>query len=244
VAPEALDPLEQSKPRSLRQSPRGQVHSKEPLREPSSDANEDSRLTVRSACAAAEQRFSRSDGNPIHAWEAIRMCTHPDVTPMFLPAWCVAYLYKASQALLAAVEQSELHATLVSQALGFTRGGWSAGKDLASNAKATRAALLYDKFRLEGLSAATAYEEVRKHARLGDSDSARKLIRAGKRMLQHIPASALAAPPIRLNRQDTRLLNALMRTEEAAKQSVADAARSNRPRTPTQQPARRAKPRG
>ena len=144
-------------------------------RPPKGDEAAAARATIRSACVAAEQRFSRSGGNPIHVWEAVWMCTQPAVAPMPLPPWCSAYLHQASQALLAAVQHNDTRTAVVSQALGFTRGGWSASKAFASAAKATRAAIQDRELRDQGMSAASAYEEVRKHARLGDADSARKL---------------------------------------------------------------------
>jgi hypothetical protein len=136
-------------------------------------AVERARGTVRSACVAAEQRFSRSGGNPINAWETIVMCTHSDVTPMPIPAWCITYLHGAAQQLLAAVDRGEARATAVSNALGFTRGGWSAVRAFASAARAVDAALLYDSLRYDAMPAADAYKEIRKYIRLKDDHSAR-----------------------------------------------------------------------
>jgi hypothetical protein len=208
------------------------------------DTTEAARATIRSACVAAEQRFCRSDGNPVHAWEAIRMLTQPTVAPMPLPEWCNNYLHRASQALLAAAHDGATHASVVSRALGFTRVGWSTSKAFASDQKAIRAALRYEVFRDKGMSAASAYEELRKHARLAEADSLRKLVRAGKRMLRHVPESAQAVPRTKLTRQEARVLDALVRATEAAQQSVRHAAPCTRQRTSIRQPARWAKPQG
>jgi hypothetical protein len=155
---------------------------------------EGARATVRSACVAAEQRFSRSSRNPIHAWEAILMCTQPAVAPMPLPEWCIAYLHEAAKQLLAVAGRGEARAAAVPNALGFTRSGWSAKRTLASDARAIDAALLYERLRYDGMRAAAAYDEVRKDAGLREDDSARVLVRTGKRMLQHIPESARTVP--------------------------------------------------
>ena len=74
---------------------------------PPEDEKEGARGTVRSACVAAQQRFLRSSGNPIHIWEAIWMCTNPAVAPMPLPDWCIAYLHKAAEGLLQASGDGE-----------------------------------------------------------------------------------------------------------------------------------------
>jgi hypothetical protein len=198
---------------------------------------EGARATVRSACVAAEQRFSRSRGNPIHAWEAIFMCTHSDVAPMPLPAWCITYLHGAAQQLLAAVEREEAHATAVSKALGFTRGGWSAERAFASAARSIDAALLYGRLRYEGMPAANAYEEVRKYSHLREAYSARVLVRAGKRMLGHIPESAWTVSPTKLNAKGASSLRSFMQAVEHAKRSILAAVPNTRPRS-------QAKPRG
>jgi hypothetical protein len=197
-----------------------------------------------SACRAAEQRFSRSGGNPVHVWEAILICTQPGAPPRPPPEWCNAYLHKVSQALLATVKQPGAASTAVSQALGLTRGGWSAGKAAASAARATRAALLYLKCRDEGMSAAAAYESVRKHNGHIEAESLRKLVQMGMRLLRHVPQYAQPVSPIKLSREEGHLLSALMRATAAAQRSVVDAAPVRRQRTPTRQFTRRAKPKG
>jgi hypothetical protein len=117
------------------------------------------------------------------------MCTQPAVTPMPLPAWCTAYLHETAQGLLAADGHGERLAGLISRSLRFTRSGWSAVKARTSDARATRAALLYDQLRFEGTPSAQAYETVRKSAGLAEVLSARKLVRRGKAMLRHTPRS-------------------------------------------------------
>jgi hypothetical protein len=148
------------------------------------------RMTVRSACVAARQRYSRSRGNPMHVWEAIWMCTSPAVAPMELPAWCIAYLHETAKGLLAAKGDGEKLAAFISRQLGFTRSGWTAVKARASATRAIRAALLYDEHCYNGFSSERAFEKVRENESLADVSSARKLVRAGKDMLSHIPEDA------------------------------------------------------
>jgi hypothetical protein len=155
------------------------------------------------------------------------MLTQPTVAPLPLPEWCSNYLLKASGALLTAAHDGAMHASVVSQALGFTRAGWSASKAFASDQKAIRAALLYQELRYHGMSATSAYERVGKEARLVEADSVRKLVRGGKRMLQHIPTPVRNVSDVKLSRQEARAVNTLMRAADAAKQHVLDCATSN-----------------
>jgi hypothetical protein len=160
-----------------------------------SDAQEAARATVRSACVAAEQRFSRSGGNPLHAWEAIWMCTSSEVTPMPLPRWCIVYLHETAQGLIEAEGDGKKLAAFISRQLRFTRIGWTAVKARASAARATRAALLYDEHRSNGMSSAKAFDMVRETENLADISSARKLVKSGKEMLSHIPTGWLGSLP-------------------------------------------------
>lgn len=152
------------------------------------DPKEPARRTVKSACIAAEQRYHRSRSNPRHVWEAIHMCTHPDVAPMMLPFWCTAYLHQVANGLLAAEGDGDKLAALIAREIGFTKRGWSAVKDSASRSRATAAALLYDRLRFAGNTTVEAYEMVRENEGFADEVSARKLVRRGKAMLSHIPS--------------------------------------------------------
>ena len=115
------------------------------------------------------------------------MCTSAEVVPMSLPSWCSAYLHETAEGLLAAEGDGEKLAAFISRRLGFTRSGWTAVKDRASAARAIRAALSYDEHRYNGVPSVQAYESVRKDQNLADVSSARKLVKAGKNMLSHIP---------------------------------------------------------
>jgi len=154
------------------------------------DPREGARQTVKSACVAAEQRYRRSDGNPRHVWEAIYMCTHPDVAPMMLPFWCTIYLHQVANGLLAAVGDGEKLAAFIAREIGFTKRGWSAVKDSAARSRATAAASLYDQLRCEGRTIAEAYEIVREKEGYAELVSARKLVKSGKAMLAHVPDDA------------------------------------------------------
>ena len=150
------------------------------------DKKEGARRTVRNACAAAEQRYAGSDGNPIHVWEAIAMCTNPSVTPMDLPTWCADYLHKTALGLIAAEDDGNL-AVFISRLLRFTRKGSNAVKDRASAEKAKRAALLYDQCRFEGMVSGEALKTVKSQGNFADMSSAKKLVKKGKEMLRRAP---------------------------------------------------------
>ena len=169
--------------------PRGKVRVVRRLPTPTNwDAKQGARATIRSACVAAEQRFSRSNRNPLHVWEAIWMCTSPDVAPMMLPDWCIAYLHEVAQGLLAAEGDGEKLAALIARQLKLTRAGWTAVKTRASAARAISAAGRYNELRFcDRMSSEEAYEKVREAERLADVSSARKLVKRGHAMLRHVP---------------------------------------------------------
>lgn len=151
------------------------------------DEKEASQATVRSACVAAHQRFSRS-GNALHVWEAILMCTSPSVAPMMLPDWCISYLNETAQGLLAVEGDGEKLAAFIAKQLKFTKRGWTAVKARASEQRAISAALLYDELCFcEGMSPDEAYERVRQDKGFSDVSSARKLVQQGHIMLHHTP---------------------------------------------------------
>lgn len=156
------------------------------------DPKDPARRTVASACVAAEQRFSRSCGNPLEIWAAIEMITHPDVAPMAIPAWCLPYLHEAAKGLReaasgAAAKKGGAFSTVIARKLGFTRNGWSAPKDHAASARATEAALFYETLRAEGKPSSEALDTLCDHLNLGEPRSARALIKRGKKLLAHVP---------------------------------------------------------
>jgi hypothetical protein len=151
------------------------------------DPREGARLTVKSACVAAEQRYRRSGDNPRHVWEAIRMCTHPDVAPMMLPSWCTAYLHQVANGLLDAAGDGEKLTAFIARELGFIKPGWSAIKDSAARSRATAAASLFEQLCWEGKTAAEAYESVREKEGYAEVVSARNLVKKGKAMLAYVP---------------------------------------------------------
>jgi hypothetical protein len=116
------------------------------------------------------------------------MCTSPDVAPMMLPDWCIAYLHEAAQGLLAAEGDGEKLAAYIARQLKFTRAGWTAVKASASAARAISAACRYDELRFyDRMSSEEAYEKVREAEHLADVWSARKLVKRGHAMLSHVP---------------------------------------------------------
>lgn len=77
-----------------------------------------------------EQRFTRSKGNPLHAWSAIAYCTQYALP---LPEWCSKYLNDAANQLLSIwneVLTSDSYGSpaQISEAFGFSQSGWSAFK--------------------------------------------------------------------------------------------------------------------
>ncbi len=107
---------------------------------------------------------------------------------MPLPGWCAAYLHETALGLIAAEADGNL-AAFISKLLKFTKQGSNAIKDRASAERAKRAALSYDQYRLEDMKSGDAFEKVRSQENLADVSSAKKLVRKGKAILQHVPCS-------------------------------------------------------
>jgi integrase len=148
-------------------------------------AKDGARATIASACVAVHQRYSGSE-NPLHVWDAIRMCTTPDVAPMPLPDWVRNYLHAVASSLL---EAPGGDATTVSKVLKLTRPGWNAFKAFQSEAEAVGAALLHDQLIFQGRSSTQADEQVRKRQDFADTSVARKLVGRGHALLRHVPMS-------------------------------------------------------
>jgi len=162
-----------------------------------SNAAAERRLTVESALRATFQRYERSDGNPLHAWQAVWMCTHPEGDLVSLPRWCADYLYRAADALLALPEvlaltkrrdpsQSDT-ARQVSRALGLTRQGWSAFEKLIGDEDKILRKREFDKSQLEGASSEASIVAASKYRPEISKDGAKKAVQGGKRLLTYHP---------------------------------------------------------
>jgi hypothetical protein len=153
------------------------------------------------------------------------MCTDPEVAPMLLPTWCAAHLNQTSRALLDVKRQGDNTPSLISRALGFSRSGWSAVDAKASNERALSAALMYDRLRFEGARAEDAYRLVqhsipggrKNSARLKEIESVRRLVRRGKKMLQHVREYT---DYISATREVAAIAGALTQAVEATKQRL------------------------
>jgi hypothetical protein len=154
------------------------------------DMKDAARATVRSACVAAEQRFSRSKNNPLHAWEAIWMCTGPSVAPMPLPDWCAAYLHEFANHLLNSGGDGKALTSFISEQLGITKKGWNAFMAKASDKRSIDAALLFDELTFSGSSVGEAYSKVMTQCGFSDRAQARRFVKNGHTMLSHIPGFA------------------------------------------------------
>ncbi len=149
------------------------------------------RLTIRSAVNAAQQRYERSGGNPIHVWQAIWMCLQPGESVIPLPRWCTDYLHEAAANImqLAAGQNfrdrgalgSKQTDELVCQAFGLTQ----AFSRLDSDTKKIARKLRHDEHRLAGLKHEAALAAVDNLT--AGHDGTKKAVGAGKRLLAHIP---------------------------------------------------------
>jgi hypothetical protein len=160
------------------------------------------------------------------------MITHPQVAPMTLPQWCSDYLHQVSQALLAINVHGRKTTARISQALGFTGSGRSAIKARASADRAIRAALQYEELRWNKMTANQAYEVICSKNRLAEVDSARKLVREGKKMLAHVPSRNHPSTTHKLTRQEAAILRALNRRMARARQVVLGNRHQARKRSP------------
>jgi hypothetical protein len=147
------------------------------------ETNDAARPTTASVCRAAHQRYSRS-GNPLHIWEAVLMCTMPDVAPMPLPDFVSGYLHNVASELLATAGDDPI---MASKALKLTTRGRNAFKDRQSDARAIDGALLHDELTFQGLSSSEADERVREQFGFKDTSSARRLVGQGHVLLRHVP---------------------------------------------------------
>jgi hypothetical protein len=80
--------------------------------------------------------------------------------------------------------------------------------------------LQYEELRWNKMTANQAYEVIRKKNRLAEIDSARKLVREGKKMLALVPSRNRPSTTHKLTRQDAALLHALNRRIAQAKRVV------------------------
>jgi hypothetical protein len=166
---------------------------------------------IRSALRAAAQRFERSNENPIEVWGAVWMCTQPGNNLTALPQWCADYLYEVANHLLHLFDGFDVRPrrapagskslgntnlltfeqveSLVCQAFGLTRSGWSAFKRAASDAEKIALSLEYERLKTEGLSHDNALAKASKvlgAGRCKTPDATKKAVQAGKKLLAHV----------------------------------------------------------
>jgi hypothetical protein len=169
------------------------IESTNPARDTVDDAARS--LTTRSALNSYEQRYYRSERNPLYAWLAIGLCTDPGLSVQ-MPRWCADYLHWAASRLMSLSEGTigpnaslswERAIELLPRATGFSRKGWNAFKSDSAQRQAVKAAAEYDLYRGQGLNAREAYDLTAKFLGLAEPDSARGLVRAGKKLLKATP---------------------------------------------------------
>ena len=175
------------------------------------DNEKSRRSTINSAIVAAEQRYERSDRNPLYVWDVVWMCTQPNEQIIPLPQWCADYLHQAADNLIQlsahrdfrrpsaqpdsegcdTAHQLELEQVveLVPQALFLTRPGTSAFKRAASDADKITRMFHHDDLRMQGVKAELIPDEIGKRTRKWtDFDATRKAVAAGRKLVAHIPA--------------------------------------------------------
>jgi hypothetical protein len=170
------------------------------------------RLTIQSALNAAQQRYERSDGNPLYVWQAVWMCMQPGEKVIPLPSWCTDYLHEVADNLnhLAAGHDFRDPATLVetgiptgeelisfktarelvSEALGLARNAWSAFKKAAGDAEKIRLKMEVDRLKYAGLTQGAAHTEAAKIRPNVNQDAIRKAVQGGKKLLAQTPEGA------------------------------------------------------
>jgi len=173
---------------------------------PDTSANPSAR-TISSILACYEQRYIRSERNPVHVWAAIALCTDPGCGQTPLPPWCADYLQSVAKAVVSidiriATGRSDpaepgLYERAVNEAtraLGFTSGrGRNAFKRAASDRKKIAVALAVDELRLTGDTLDEAYQGAAVKCGIADRDAgtdpeyAKKLSAAGKSQLRRSP---------------------------------------------------------
>jgi hypothetical protein len=161
--------------------------------------NEGWALTIKSATAAAYQRYDRSDGNPVYVWQVISMCLDANAPSPHLPDWCLDYLWQVSSKILQLSsgldfrtgEEAKDPIALVPLALGLSGpGGKSAFKKHQSDMSKIGRKMQYDKLRNDGVRQVDALQQIgRARGRIvEEAEATKKAVAGGKKLLMHIPA--------------------------------------------------------